>query len=252
MRTLPTYLSISLSKRNFCHFLWATETLDHHCVENGCGQSFYTFPELRKHLESDHPTTLLCPICERSVDSVCSFRSHVKRHHIVRTTFPCEQCEKEFSSRSNLRLHVSAVHDALKPFVCMVGPCSEAFAYKSSLQRHLKNVHGKSKADIEVLAPNAKRAKKIELGVDPEPLDGEQTNEEEEVEEEEEQEEEENSVNHSYSDLSIERQDVAPPPSHPLPATLSSCDFSSQLLPGEAIHSSTDLAPEDLLTSSQF
>lgn len=126
---------------------------------------------LRKHIESFHPTTMKCPVCERQVDAHTSqsFRRHLKKHTLKKSVFRCDECHKEYTTLGNLRQHKDALHNGLKTFPCMVEPCAEVFVYKSCLQRHLKKVHGKSNDDIELLAPKAKRCKVDELDLVLEP-----------------------------------------------------------------------------------
>lgn len=177
----------------------------------------------------------------------------------MRTSFPCDQCAKEFSSKASLRVHVRATHEQSRPFPCTVGQCTEAFAYKHTLQRHLKNVHGKSKSDIQKLAPNAKRVKYSEYGhsfelVDPNSaeaheLAAKQVAMEEEEEEEDpfapivelSDEEEKDTASLSESIISIMSHDVAE--SHSSLLTLSNSTINMSM-------GGFELKPEDFLSSS--
>ncbi|XP_026670873.1 uncharacterized protein LOC108626685 [Ceratina calcarata] len=57
----------------------------------------------------------------------------------------CESCPQAFSSVEDLKEH-EAVHDADKPFICIL--CRKDFVLKSSLSRHIQTLHGIDPAPI--------------------------------------------------------------------------------------------------------
>lgn len=51
----------------------------------------------------------------------------------------CESCPEFFTSVEELKEH-EAIHDADKPFICIL--CKKDFVLKSSLSRHIQTLHG--------------------------------------------------------------------------------------------------------------
>lgn len=90
--------------------IMSNQSPEFHCRATGCGKSYSSKYNLRRHIESNH--------CKN------------KR-------FRCRACGKYLSSRQNLQEHMHT-HTRVKPYICREIHCGKSFRQSSQLSNHKK------------------------------------------------------------------------------------------------------------------
>ncbi|XP_019539398.2 transcription factor grauzone [Aedes albopictus] len=158
-----------------------------------CSRRFATISELRKH-KRVHDLTAeqlrkQCPVCNKWLKSVTSWRTHVQSHrdegefrcgscdhvsvnqvalkrHIERMhsgavrSYPCTLCGKEYSRPTTLKEHIANVHTGEPLYQCTY--CEKKFFSNATMYRHKKKDHPQEWLDNHMKKYNTEAAVKIE------------------------------------------------------------------------------------------
>ena len=81
-----------------------------------CKSKFKQKRELKKHIGTEHPKTLICQYCDESFDQSWKLETHLKTHEQAKS-FKCDSCDKSFVLKWRLRTH-KKIHENTKTQYC--------------------------------------------------------------------------------------------------------------------------------------
>lgn len=109
---------------------------------------------------------LKCDLCPYITKKTTLLNRHKVTHHSTGPpAFACDQCPKKFKLRRALTVHLQTAHisDA-KQYACNF--CSRTFASPSNFYSHRKNMHPEDLTRLREKEAEAKRLKRIEVGLE--------------------------------------------------------------------------------------
>ena len=69
-----------------------------------CRSAFRSKADLRKHIQSIHPKTVKCDMCDENFDQIWKLEVHLKKHPTEKY-FECDICDKQFALQWRLNKH---------------------------------------------------------------------------------------------------------------------------------------------------
>lgn len=135
-----------------------------------CGKTFYQSWKLHYHCNTQHGSPVVCEICNKTLPTVISHRTHMRKHKrtadadqtvkppvkkasnkkakrktthdiepylkIENGQMSCTACGKQMVSRNNARSHIEIVHLKVRNYSC--GECQKDFYLRKDLIDHMR------------------------------------------------------------------------------------------------------------------
>ena len=98
----------------------------------------------RRHIRIKHSQTPSqqmhsCNVCNKTLKSSISLKSHILNHHTSRARdYTCQTCNNAFMSPKYLQSH-QITHTSEKPYECVMDDCEKSYNNPGSLSRHKRS-----------------------------------------------------------------------------------------------------------------